>query len=151
MLFRQRFLLPTTLPVYHDKGTPPKKGGRSSFTVTKLPSSLEPKGQRPLSLSHSPKHLNSPEHDHHLPSYPLGSRDEGSFVLLKMDCVRVARGVSLSTLHRENQIRRLCSFLVSNKSARVILDTGVTKLSYICHEAEKKALKPSHYFISVQF
>ena len=29
--------------VYRDKGTPPKKGGGSSFTVTKLPSSLEPK------------------------------------------------------------------------------------------------------------
>ena len=41
------------LPVYHDKGTPPKKGGGSSYTVTKLPSSLEPKGQRPLSLPHS--------------------------------------------------------------------------------------------------
>ena len=41
-------------PVYHDKGTPPKKGGGPSFTVTKLPSSLEPKGQRPLSLPHSP-------------------------------------------------------------------------------------------------
>ena len=27
----------------------------------------------------------------------------GSFVLLKMDCVRVARGGSLSTLHREAQ------------------------------------------------
>ena len=44
----------TTVPVYRDKGTPPKKGGGSSFTVTKLPSSLEPKGQRPLSLPHSP-------------------------------------------------------------------------------------------------
>ena len=32
----------------------PKKGGGSIFTVTKLPSSLEPKGQRPLSLPHSP-------------------------------------------------------------------------------------------------
>ena len=41
-------------PVYHDKGSQPKKGGGSSFTVTKLPSSLEPKGQRPLSLPHSP-------------------------------------------------------------------------------------------------
>ena len=41
-------------PVYRDKGTSPKKGGGSSFTVTKLPSSLEPKGQRPLSLPHSP-------------------------------------------------------------------------------------------------
>ena len=41
-------------PVYRDKGTPPKKGGGSNFTVTKLPSSLEPKGQRPLSLPHSP-------------------------------------------------------------------------------------------------
>ena len=41
-------------PVYRDKGTPPKKGGGSSYTVTKLPSSLEPKGQRPLSLPHSP-------------------------------------------------------------------------------------------------
>ena len=41
-------------PVYCDKGTSPKKGGGSSFTVTKLPSSLEPKGQRPLSLPHSP-------------------------------------------------------------------------------------------------
>ena len=40
-------------PVYRDKGTPPKKGGGSSFTVTKLPSSLEPKEQRPLSLPHS--------------------------------------------------------------------------------------------------
>ena len=40
--------------VYRDKGTPPKKGGGSSYTVTKLPSSLEPKGQRPLSLPHSP-------------------------------------------------------------------------------------------------
>ena len=41
--------LPTDFePVYRDKGTPPKKGGGSSFTVTKLPSSLEPKGQRPL-------------------------------------------------------------------------------------------------------
>ena len=40
--------------VYRDKGTPPKNGGGSSFTVTKLPSSLEPKGQRPLSLLHSP-------------------------------------------------------------------------------------------------
>ena len=40
-------------PVYRDKGTPPKKGGGSSFTVTKLPSSLEPKGQRSLSLPHS--------------------------------------------------------------------------------------------------
>ena len=27
-------------PLYRDKGTPPKKGGGSSFTVTKLPSSL---------------------------------------------------------------------------------------------------------------
>ena len=44
----------STLQVYRDKGTPPKKGGGSSFTVTKLPSSLEPKGQRPLSLPHSP-------------------------------------------------------------------------------------------------
>ena len=42
------------MPVYHDKGTPPKKGGGSSYTVTKLPSPLEPKGQRPLSLPHSP-------------------------------------------------------------------------------------------------
>ena len=42
------------VPVYCDKGTPPKKGGGSSFTVTKLPSSLEPKGERPLSLPHSP-------------------------------------------------------------------------------------------------
>ena len=42
------------LPVYRDKGTPPKKGAGSSFTVTKLPSSLEPKGQKPLSLPHSP-------------------------------------------------------------------------------------------------
>ena len=25
-------------PVYRDKSTPPKKGGESSFTVTKLPS-----------------------------------------------------------------------------------------------------------------
>ena len=41
-------------PVYRDKGTPSKKGGGSSFTVTKLPSSLELKGQRPLSLPHSP-------------------------------------------------------------------------------------------------
>ena len=41
-------------PVYHDKGTPPEKGGGSSYTVTKLPSSLEPKGQRPLSLPHFP-------------------------------------------------------------------------------------------------
>ena len=40
--------------LYHDKGTPPKKGGGSSFTVTKIPSSLEPKGQRPLSFPHSP-------------------------------------------------------------------------------------------------
>ena len=40
--------------VYRDKGTPPKKGGGSSFTVTKLPSFLEPKGQRPLSLPHFP-------------------------------------------------------------------------------------------------
>ena len=40
--------------VYRDKGTPPKKGGGSSFTVTKLPSSLELKGQRSLSLPHSP-------------------------------------------------------------------------------------------------
>ena len=32
----------------------PKREGGSSFTVTKLPSSLEPKGQRPLSLPHSP-------------------------------------------------------------------------------------------------
>ena len=30
--------------MYHDKGTPPKKGGGSSFTVTKLASSIEPKG-----------------------------------------------------------------------------------------------------------
>ena len=44
----------TFLPVYRDKGTPSKKGGGSSFTVTKLPSSLELKGQRPLSLPHSP-------------------------------------------------------------------------------------------------
>ena len=43
-----------SLPVYRDKGIPPKKGGGSSFTVTKLPSSLEPKGQMPLSLPHSP-------------------------------------------------------------------------------------------------
>ena len=43
-----------SLLVYRDKGTPPKKGGGSSYTVTKLPSSLEPKGQRPLSLPHSP-------------------------------------------------------------------------------------------------
>ena len=42
------------VPVYRDKGTPPKKGGGSSYTVIKLPSSLEPKGQRPLSLPHSP-------------------------------------------------------------------------------------------------
>ena len=42
------------IPVYHDEVTTPKKGGGSSFTVTKLPSSLEPKGQRPLSLPHSP-------------------------------------------------------------------------------------------------
>ena len=41
-------------PVYHNKGSPPKKGGGSSFTVTKLPLSLEPKGQRPLSLPHFP-------------------------------------------------------------------------------------------------
>ena len=41
-------------PVYRDKGTPSKKGGGSSFTVTKLPSSLEPKGQKCLSLPHSP-------------------------------------------------------------------------------------------------
>ena len=45
---------PAEAPVYRDKGTPPKKGGGSSFTVTKLLSSLEPKGQRPLSLPHSP-------------------------------------------------------------------------------------------------
>ena len=48
------FILPTAKcdchPVYCDKGTPPKKGGRSSFTVTELSSSHEPKGQRPLSL-----------------------------------------------------------------------------------------------------
>ena len=44
----------SSTPVYRDKGTPAKKGGGSSFTVTKLPSSLEPKGQRPLSLPHSP-------------------------------------------------------------------------------------------------
>ena len=40
--------------VYRDKGTPPKKEGGSSFTVTKLPLSLEPMGQRPLSLPHFP-------------------------------------------------------------------------------------------------
>ena len=50
-LFKQ---LGLAFPVYRDKGTPPKKGGGSSFTVTKLLSSLEPKGQRPLSLPHSP-------------------------------------------------------------------------------------------------
>ena len=42
------------IPMYRDKGTPPKKEGGSSFTVTKLPSSLKPKKQRPLSLPHSP-------------------------------------------------------------------------------------------------
>ena len=31
-------------PVYCEKGTPPNKGGGSSFIVTKLPSFLEPKG-----------------------------------------------------------------------------------------------------------
>ena len=36
------------------QGTPPKKGGGSSFTVTKLPHCLEPKGERPLPLLHSP-------------------------------------------------------------------------------------------------
>ena len=41
-------------PVYRDKGTPPIKGGGSSFTVAKLPSSLKYKGQMPLSLLHSP-------------------------------------------------------------------------------------------------
>ena len=33
-----------TLQVYREKGTLPKKGGGLSFTVTKLPSSLKPKG-----------------------------------------------------------------------------------------------------------
>ena len=44
----------TVRPVYRDKGTPPKKGRGSSFSVTKLPHSLDPKGQRPLLLPHSP-------------------------------------------------------------------------------------------------
>ena len=45
--------LHSIFPVYRDKGTPTKKGQGSSFTDTKLPSSLEPKGQRPLSFPHS--------------------------------------------------------------------------------------------------
>ena len=53
-------------PVYRDKGIPPEKGGVSSFAVTKLPHSLELKGQA-LITSPLPLTLELPEHDHHLP------------------------------------------------------------------------------------
>ena len=48
-----------TKPVYRNKGTPPKKGGGSSFTVKKLPLSLKP----------LPLILEPPERDHHLSFY----------------------------------------------------------------------------------
>ena len=65
------------LPVYRGKGTPPKKGGGSSYTVTKLPSSLDPKGHRLLSLPPLPLTLEPPENDHHLSFYffPLNKKE----------------------------------------------------------------------------
>ena len=44
------------LPVYHDKSTLLKKGGDRVLLLQILPSSLEPKGQRPY---HFPSSLNT--------------------------------------------------------------------------------------------
>ena len=74
-LYNFRIHTTKSLPVYCDEGTSPKKGGGSSFTVT-LPSSLEPKGQRPLT-SPLPLTLEPPAYDYHLPFYffPLNKKE----------------------------------------------------------------------------
>ena len=45
-----------TVLVYRDKGTPPKKGGGSSYTVTKLPHPLSLRDRDPY---HFPTPLNT--------------------------------------------------------------------------------------------